>query len=621
MPKPLAIPRSPAPPLAPSNVRARASYDVVRRLGVSPTSEVLLAVSRGPLGFERTVVLKRLRVEVSGDACALASARLGREALAYARLAHPSIVRLYDFVEDEGRLTLVLEHVDGLSLARVVSGLRAQGDALGEQAIWYVGYRLFQALAAAHSARDPVTREFAPVIHRDVSPANVLVPWEGYAKLSDFGVARLAGVAGDTRPGVVKGTVGYLAPEQVRGEPATVRTDVYAACLVMRELLLREPVFPSHQRSELEVLGAMAMPSLEPLAALRPALPAHVTDAIDRGLSPDPEERSITADEMVGLLRGVVGDVEVAREQLVAKVGRLRGREDMAARNVAYATRPDGDGPGEVSLFGDSAPTLDDLPETETATAPAFASMVVPRARPVVAWNPAHPSAILAIEPPPQTARMVDAPARPPPPPPPAPPAPREPPRDTFVSRPSSSLIHETPHAMATPLPDLGRDVEGERNKPTAPRRRPPRSHGLMVVAAAAAIAMGILIGGVLGMRERASAVSARTEARATAGPTAPAAPPLAVSPPAPPPPAPLPPQPAPASPARPAGPALAAGTGRVVTPASAKGHRVFVDGRVAGSGGAPLVVRCGKHDVRVGSAGRLVKVEVPCGGDLEVSR
>lgn len=674
---PLAFPPPPslpslAPPRATGRVgRAFAGYDVVRRLGASATSEVLLAVSRGPLGFERTVVLKRLLLEDTGDASSLARARLGREALAYARLAHPAVVRLYDFVEDDGRLTLVLEHVDGLSLARVLSGLRACGEHLDEQAVWYVGYRLFQALAAAHAARDPMTREFAPVIHRDVSPANVLVPWDGYVKLTDFGVARLAGVAGDTRPGVVNGTVGYLAPEQVRGEPATVRTDVYGACLILRELLLHAPAFPRGQESELALLGAMAEPKLVPLAELRPALQPSVAHAIDRGLSPDAEARSITADEMVALLRSAAGDVETARERLIEKIARLRRREDASARSVAYATRPDGEA-GERSLFEESATTLDDETqlETETATAPAYAqrrdsqekittrppppalpppgpvppgrslsppplparatrtppsSMVVPRAQPVVAWNPAHPSAILPIAPPPETARMVEAPpvpARAPSPP--ASLAPPPPVRGGFASRTSSALIVETPNVMTTavePEPD---------HAGVGSARDPARRSALLIVAAAAAVGMGVLIGGVLGLRERASASQATNAARSpshvpaagtTALATAPASPPPSPAP------APSPTLAASSTPASAPSPvparasALPPGTGRLVTHASEKGHRIFLDGRLAGSGGAALVVRCGRHDVRVGSAGRLRKVEVPCGGDVEVSR
>ena len=595
------------------------------------------------------------------------TARLGREALAYARLAHPAIVRLYDFVEDDGRLTLVMEHVDGLSLARVIAGLRACGEDLDEPSIWYVGYRIFLALAAAHAARDPMTREFAPVIHRDASPGNVLIPWDGYVKLTDFGVARLAGVAGDTRPGVVKGTIGYLAPEQVRGEPATVRTDVYTACLVMRELLLREPVFPREGKSELALLTAMASPSLIPLGALRPGLPMHVTDAVDRGLAPDPEARGVTAEEMASLLRSVI-NVDSARDRLSEKIARLRRREDASARSVAYATLPE----GSASLF-EEAPTQ---METATEVTPAYAqrresqqavtsrppplppplvpprpsprtSMVMPRAqvlvpqaptrvpqpssivrnypsaptpatapmRPMVPSVPLHaptdptrPSAFLAISPisPPPTQRMIEAP--------------RAQARPAFASRTSSALIVETPNAMTTALlPDLS-----EREQPDL--ERAPRRRSLFIAAAAAAIAMGVTIGVVLGWRERttaaaATAAAATAAARAKPRATVPRAgtAPVATAPApaiAPTPTAAVAVAPAPA-PAR----AVTPGTGRLLTATSERGHRVFVDGRVAGSGGAPLVVRCGSHDVRVGSAGRLRKVEIPCGGELEVSR
>ncbi len=666
-------------------------YEVIRRLGASASSEVILAVSRGPLGFERTVVLKRLQADVTTDEdVADGCARLGREALAYARLAHPAIVRLFDFVEDDGRLTLVLEHVDGLSLARILTGLRAIGDDLDEASVWYVGYRVFLALAAAHSARDPMTREFAPVIHRDVSPGNVLVPWDGYAKLGDFGVARLAGVPGDTRPGVVKGTVGYLAPEQVRGEPPTVRTDVYAACLLVRELLLRSPVFPRENRSEMELLAAMAAPDLVPLAALRPSLPVHLSGAIDRGLSPDPEARDVSAEEMVHLLRSVV-DMDVARLRLADKIARLRRREDASARSVMYATRPDADAAlsdeSVTQLIDDVtevAPTyarLRDSQEAITSRPPApsrslsppplparasrstrpppVTSMVVRRARSVDPLTSTLPSvttptpapapartlsspppstrtspppstrtAILAIAPPPSTSRMLGAPTQTPVV---APPRTTPPPsmrnlrvaREGFASRTSSAMIFETPNVMTTAVAP---------ETPKVPARRSSRGGALLLLAAAIAVGIGVVIGGALGLRERMNDLAATSGAKASAMSEAKASPkveagaktaPLVIAPA----PSSLPKvaMPSPASsassPARAAAAAPSASTGRLVTAPAELGHRVFVDGRFAGGGGTPLTVRCGRHDVRVGSAGRLRTVEIPCGGEVEVTR
>ena len=171
-----------------------------------------------------------------------------------------------------------------------------------------------------------------------------------------------------------------------------------------------------------------------------------------------------------------------------------------------------------------------------------------------------------------------------------------------FASRTSSPLILETPNAMTTAvLPEPARNA-----------RRRSRAPMFLVAAAAAAIAMGIVIGGTLGLRERTNA-AATAELRAppvVATVQAATAQAPSVLTPSAPPPAPVEVAPPPAS-----------TSGRLLTAPSEAGHRIFVDGRFAGSGGAPLAVRCGTHEVRVGSAGRLRRVDVPCDGALEVSR
>src|SRR5207302_7068705 len=126
------------------------------------------------------------------------SRSLGREATAYARLTHPAILRLYDYFAVKGEPAMVLEFVDGVSLARLVEVLRERGEKLPTAAAIYVAERIFAALTAAHSARDPRTREFSPVIHRDAAPANVIVTAEGEVKLSNFGFAKLIGMSTDT---------------------------------------------------------------------------------------------------------------------------------------------------------------------------------------------------------------------------------------------------------------------------------------------------------------------------------------------------------------------------------------------------------------------------------------
>jgi len=624
-----------APPAATSG---SGRYVFVRQLASSATSEVSLAVACGPLDFQRTVVLKRVPLDAFDDDWAGSScARLRREAVAYARLSHPAVVRLYDFIEDDdGRCTLVMEHVEGPTLARLMDSLIANRHALDDRGICYVGYRIFQALSAAHSARDPVTREFAPVIHRGVCPSNVLVPWDGYVKLADFGIARLAGISGGTLPGEVRGVMGYLAPEQARGETATVRTDVYAACLMMHDLFLGEPAFardtlgdPGH----LARVRAMGGPRLSAATNLSSALPLRLVNALDRGLASDPEQRGLTADEMVTLLRELLGDVDAARKCLVASLERLRLRsppgQELERFPLVEPRLPD------ASPHADGPPSLDDT-TAKHSLAPRPLPLEKITSRPPTPFGftpspaaPPHPSSSSSYPPPLASTRV----------------------RRAAVSiggiagsggmaGPSADRVQAaiaapvfgpfgTPPVVAArpfpwPVPDPQRDEEPPRRARSWRRR--------MLFIGAVLFGMCMAGGAFLAFRHRAgTGVSERrSDAVSTSPSSSSSAPSPATS--APPPSASVTAEQAavarPAAAPRPAEPAavvpvpsVAPTTGTLLTDPVEVGHRIFVDGRFAGPAGAPLTVRCGWHDVRVGSAGSLRHVEVPCGGSWTIAR
>jgi serine/threonine protein kinase len=296
-------------------------YRVIRRLATGGTSDVLLAKAEGPHGFERTVVLKLLLAHFRNEE--LMEKMFAREASAYARLSHPAIVKLYDFFSEAGQLVMALEYVDGLPLHKLRAMLKQSGESLDDRASIFIAARVFAALAAAHAARDLESGEFAPVIHRDVNPSNVLIPWDGHVKLADFGIAKVAGIQGDTQAGFIKGTYGYMAPEQVKGEPVTVRADVYAASLLLWELLARRKAIQRGALPEMEVLRAMAEPSIVSLDVLRPDLPARLRNAVARGLEPLPDQRAITAEEMLVVLRESVASNE-GRMVLEATLARVR---------------------------------------------------------------------------------------------------------------------------------------------------------------------------------------------------------------------------------------------------------------------------------------------------------
>ncbi len=297
-------------------------HEVVGVLGRSAANEVLLATTRGPRGFVRPVVVKCVRDPHVAEPSA--SHALAREALAYARVNHPCVVQLYEAIEEDEQVALVLEYVPGAPLTRVRGLLARHGRALSDACALYVISCVFAGLAAAHEARDPWTGEFVPVVHRDVNPNNVLVSWDGAVKLTDFGIAKVTGVASDTCVGLVKGTYGYMAPEQVLGETITPRTDVYCACLLLRELLLGRRNFDPRGKHELEFMQEMAAPVLEPIERVRAGVPPAIAAALRVGLEPEPDARCVTAADMRDVLAAFVR-ADDARRELAAALATIRG--------------------------------------------------------------------------------------------------------------------------------------------------------------------------------------------------------------------------------------------------------------------------------------------------------
>jgi len=335
-----------------------AGFRVIRRLATGGTSDVLLARAEGPHGFERVVVLKLLLDRHRNDPAF--ERMFAREAAAYARLNHPAIVKLYDFFASGDQLVMVLEFVDGMPLNRLRALMRVAGEVMDDRACVYLASCVFAALAAAHNARDPETGAFAPVIHRDVNPSNVLLPWDGHVKLADFGIAKVTGLAGDTKIGLIKGTFGYMSPEQVRGEEVSVRADVYAASLLFWELLARRRAIQHSALPEIEVLRAMAHPSIVSLDILRPDLPAAVRDLVSRGLEPVADKRDLTAEEVLRTLRSAV-PLEQGRQALIEALKRIRPRSD-----AEMAITADGSiaPPSAAASLppGTQAPTTDETP-------------------------------------------------------------------------------------------------------------------------------------------------------------------------------------------------------------------------------------------------------------------
>ncbi len=262
-------------------------YRVLRRIGRGGIAEVFLAEQVGASGFSRRVAIKRLLPGLAGHAelerALIAEATLG------ARLAHRNLVSVLGLAVDGGSYYAVLEHLDGGDLAGLVARAGPPSPALA----LLVAEELALALDFVHRAADAGGRPLG-LIHRDVSPSNVLVSIEGEVKLADFGLAKATLLADVTRGNLRKGTFAYMSPEQVAGEPLGPTSNQFSLGILLAELLTgRRPFDGDTAHATMENIRRADPPALA-------ELPAPLRDLLHRCLAPLPAERFATAE----LLRG-----------------------------------------------------------------------------------------------------------------------------------------------------------------------------------------------------------------------------------------------------------------------------------------------------------------------------
>lgn len=278
-------------------------YELLEHLATGGMAEVWLARSFGVAGFEKRVVVKRI---LPGLARSPRFVRLFvQEARITAGLVHPNIVQIYELGRVGDEHFIAMEYVHGRDLTRMNRTLRQQGGRMPVHLALYTVAGVLRGLAHAHALTDPTGRPLR-LVHRDVSPHNVMLSFQGEVKLFDFGIARLMG---ETPAEPAAGRVGggkfaYMAPEQALGEPIDRRSDVYSAGLVLQELLTGRRVFD--QSDPAEKLAAVQAGAVPDLASLRPDLPADVCAVVQRMLAASPDERFARAEEAEEAVRAVL---------------------------------------------------------------------------------------------------------------------------------------------------------------------------------------------------------------------------------------------------------------------------------------------------------------------------
>ncbi|HEY6100814.1 MAG TPA: serine/threonine-protein kinase [Anaeromyxobacter sp.] len=274
----------------PHPTRTFAGYEIEALIGKGGMAEVYLATAREGPRAGRHVALKRLLPALARDPGYVAL--FEQEAEVTRRLRHPGIVEVLDTGFAGGTPFIVMDYVDGKNLRQVLAQCAARGILLPLDFGAYVAHVLAEALSHAHAGRDEAGRPLG-IVHCDVSPSNVFISRLGEIKLGDFGVALTPGAAPDSPGAGAFGKIHYLAPEQIRGERPTARTDLFALGAVFFELLTNDFAFPGRDVNEVGqriLAGKLRAPS-----ELREEVPFELDAMVLRCLSLDAQERHPSA--------------------------------------------------------------------------------------------------------------------------------------------------------------------------------------------------------------------------------------------------------------------------------------------------------------------------------------
>jgi eukaryotic-like serine/threonine-protein kinase len=437
-----------AAPRAPVPVRTLGRYALYREIAAGGMASVHVGRLIGSAGFARTVAIKRLHANYAKDP-EFVSMFLDEARLA-ARIRHPNVVSTIDVVAAEGELFLVMEYVQGESLARLIRRARLRDETVAPELAAPLMTGVLLGLHAAHTAKNE-RGEPLGIVHRDVSPHNILVGTDGAARVVDFGVAKAVGRVQTTQEGQLKGKLPYMSPEQILGSPPTDKlSDVYSCSVVLWEMLTARRLFDGDNQAQ--IMRSVLDSVVEPPGDVVPGIPAAMDEIVMRGLSRDPAKRFPSARDMARALEtsvafrppSAIGDwVEdlagaelAARADLIAEIetGSFDDTVPMPPRS-----RPSDTGPGAETLATQLSSGSTSIAEPATIPPPRNRRLVVILG--TVAGTMVLAGAFVGY----QTRSASDAPA--------APSAPDEAPAGSIAPATSASEGVLAPSATAATLP------------------------------------------------------------------------------------------------------------------------------------------------------------------------
>jgi len=394
------------PPAQPTAPRRFGQYLLIRKLAEGGMAEIFLAKQLGAEGFERDVVIKCMLDHFSRHqdfiAMFLDEARLA------ARLHHPNIVQITDLGVADGRYFICMEYLAGEDLEMVVARAGQQRQPVPIPIAARIMLSALEGLEFAHGYQEQ--GRLVELVHRDISPSNILVTFQGTVKVLDFGIAKASSRVTQTQPGLLKGKWGYMSPEQARGEPIDARSDLFSLGITFHELLTGRRVF--ERDHEIGVLLALMAHPIPAPSTLRPEIPAALERIIMKALEREREARYPSASAMradleeflrstpsipgttqlAEYMRGLFGQTEVERKTKIPSLTELNalGVMEQPAETIGYEktlVRPSnpgqtlpsvGTGARNTELLFGAAPALAPAPNTAPMAAAAPAQTPVP---------------------------------------------------------------------------------------------------------------------------------------------------------------------------------------------------------------------------------------------------
>ena len=272
-------------------------YYLLERINVGGMAEVYKAKAFGVEGFERLLAVKKILSSIAEDESFINM--FIDEAKIAGQLNHPNIAQIFDLGKVDGSYFIALEYIGGKDLKTIFERARRLGEKVSIPRIVYLIMKVCEGLAHAHHKKDAQGRELN-IVHRDVSPQNVLISYEGEVKIIDFGIAKAQGKTSQTQVGILKGKFSYMSPEQVRGLHVDNRSDVFSLGIVLYELLTLERLFLGE--SDFDTLEKIRKVEMSPPSLYNPHIPKELEDIVLKALARSPEDRFQTAFEFAEAL-------------------------------------------------------------------------------------------------------------------------------------------------------------------------------------------------------------------------------------------------------------------------------------------------------------------------------